>query len=273
MTISHTYLDGRPVEPTVTGRIINEQVDQAFVTNVLALLGDVRALYVFDAAGTTLVDKSKNKRLLTWSEEVSDFDAPPRRLGSGREVVFNSIDEEGDAPDSDDLSFGDGKVDQAFSVFALVRFVHPTDSVMICKYDTSAGQEGWLFEIDNARRLRFNMFDDGASARIGRTYSQLDDVGTYQLVAGTYDGSGAGTGIRLLENAARVDNGSDDSGTYVAMENGTELMALGYRQAAGVKENFLAGAMALAGVVGKELQIEELWELKELCNGYFGLSL
>ena len=52
-----------------------------------------------------------------------------------------------------------------------------------------------------------------------------------------------------------------------------EVLGLGYRQAGGVKENFFDGSMALAGVVGKELTVHEIWALKEVCNSYFGLSL
>ena len=76
----------------------------------------MRALWLPGKSGTTLTDKSRHARVLTWSEDVSAFDAPPAELGSGYAVTFNGTDEEGDTPDSDDLSFGDGAVDQPFSV-------------------------------------------------------------------------------------------------------------------------------------------------------------
>jgi hypothetical protein len=270
----HTYLDGRPIQTGVTGTIISTQVDRLFIESALDILGDVRALYVIANSGTTLTDKSKNARVLTWSEEVSGFDVPPKRLGSGLEVTLNGIGEEGDAPDSDDLSFGDGKVDQAMTLVALARFASPAAMVMLSKYDTSAGEEEYLLEIDGTRNVFFNLYDDSAGARIGRQFhiaAQIDN--TYQLLIGTSDGSGASSGMTITENAARVDDADNDSGTYVAMENGTERLALGYKQAAGVKENFLGGGLALAAVVGKELLIEEQWQLMELCNSYFGLSL
>ncbi len=98
-----------------------DQVDQEFVGQVLHLLGDVRALWLPSKSGATLTDRSRYVRVLTWSEDVSAFDTKPVELGSGYAVHFNGTDEEGDAPDADELSFGDGAVDQPFSVIALVR--------------------------------------------------------------------------------------------------------------------------------------------------------
>jgi hypothetical protein len=250
-----------------------DQVDREFTQYLLQQLGDVRALWVPGKSGTTLTDKSRNARVLTWSEDVSAFDTRPAELGSGYAITFNGTDEEGDTPDSDDLSFGDGSVDQPFSVFALVSATDATSSVIVSKLDTSVSQEEWLFELDASDRPRFALYDDGASARIGRYDATALAQGTWALLVGTYDGSTASTGIRVYLDGARVDDTDDNMGTYTAMENGSEVVALGYRQAAGVKENFFQGKMALAGIVAKALSQDEVWTLKEAVNGYFGLSL
>ena len=57
------------------------------------------------------------------------------------------------------------------------------------------------------------------------------------------------------------------------MENGGEAASLGYRQTAGVKENFFQGSISLAAITGKELSQDEVWALKEAVNAYYGLSL
>ena len=145
-----------------------DQVDREFTRYLLGLLGDVRALWLPGKSGTTLTDRSRNARILTWSENVSSFDTSPAELGSGYSVTFNGTDEEGDTPDANDLSFGDGAVDQPFSVFALVNPTDATSSVILSKLDTSASQEEWLFELDGSDRPRFALFDDSATAR-GRT--------------------------------------------------------------------------------------------------------
>jgi len=144
---------------------------------------------------------------------------------------------------------------------------------VLSKFDTSASQEEWLLELDASDRPRFALYDDSASARIGRLDATALTENVWALLTATYDGSGASTGIRLYLDAARADDTSDDSGAYVAMENGTEVVALGYRQAAGVKENLFDGRVAMAGIVGKELGIDEIWALKVAVNGYFGLNL
>ena len=239
----------------------------------LRLLGDARALWLPGKTGTTLTDRSRNARVLTWSEDVSAFDTPPAELGAGYAVTFNGIDEEGDTPDSNDLSFGDGAVDQPFSVFALVNPTDATSSVVLSKFDTTASQEEWLLELDASDRPRFALYDDSAAARIGRLDATALGQSAWALLAATYDCSGTSTGLRIYLDGVRVDDTDDSSGSYTAMENGTEVVALGYRQAAGVKENFFDGKLALAGIVGKELSIEEVWALKEAVNGYFGLSL
>ena len=90
---------------------------------------------------------------------------------------------------------------------------------------------------------------------------------------GTYDGSRASTGIRIYLDGVRVDDTDDNSGTYTAMENGSEVVAVGYRQALGAKENYFDGKMALVGLIGKVLAEYEVWALKVAVSGYFGLSL
>ncbi len=250
-----------------------DQVDREFTQHLLRLLGDVRALWLPEKSGATLADRSRNARVLTWSEDVSAFDTGPAELGSGYAITFNGTDEEGDCPDADDLSFGDGSSDEPFSVFALVSPADATSSVVLSKFDTTASQEEWLFELDATDRPRFGLYDDSATARIGRYDATALAENTWALLVATYDGSGASTGIRVYLDGARVDDTDDNSGTYTAMENGAEVVAVGYRQAAGVKENHFDGKMALAGIVGKTLSEDEVWSLKEAVNGYFGLSL
>ena len=270
--LSNTYLDGRPVidRLNVIGTLQGDQQTQRFISSLLALLGDVRALYVFSSSGTTLIDKSKIQRVLTWSEDVGSFDTPPSRLGSGIQVTFNGTGEEGDSPDSADLSFGDGKGDQPFSVFGLVSPTDSTSSTRLGKYGVSDRE--WLFSLDGADKPRLALLDESTNGTIIRVGASALAEGAYALVSGTYGGGGGEKSIGVQVNAARVDDSDAGAGTYVAMENGATVMTLGVR-APGALVDFFDGSMALAGVVGKELTVHELWVLKELCNAYFGLSL
>ena len=149
--VTHARIDYRP-NPLWQGsrNRRGDQVDREFDAALLDLLGDVRLLLRFDNSGATLTDRSKNARTLTWSEDVSAFDTPPVELGSGYAVTFNGTDEEGDTPDSDDLSFGDGSVDQPFSIVALVNPSDATDSTILSKLNVNTGGGEWRFFLDGS---------------------------------------------------------------------------------------------------------------------------
>jgi hypothetical protein len=248
-----------------------DQVDSEFVQYLLQMLGDVRALWLPGKSGSTLTDKSRNARVLTWSEDVSAFDTKPSELGSGYAVTLNGTDEEGDTPDADDLSFGDGAADQPFSVVALIS---PDDydslSIIMAKESSAAAEEWRCYVNLSTGRPIFKLTDEstGGSISVYNTTS----VGTaWALLVFTYDGSGARTGMRIYKNGANLALTDNDGGTYVAMENTAAILSIGARYSS--KEQFFDGSMALAGLCAKALTHEEVWALKEAVNGYFGLSL
>lgn len=253
-----------------------DQVDAAFARHLLSVLGDTRGLWMAGKSGTTLTDRSRNARVLTWSEAVQSFDSPPAELGSGYEVAFNGSDEEGDIPDDGDLSYGDGMVDQPFSVFALVRTgADPTSRAILGKWDltTSSEDREWVLGCDGSDRPYFSLYDESADAQIGRYDGTALSPSTRYLLVVTYDGVGASTGLRIYLNAARVDDTDSNSGTYVAMEDGTTKVLLAHRIGASSSEQFWDGRIALWGIAGKALSHDEVWALKEAVNGYYGLSL
>ena len=117
-----------------------DQVDRDFDGAVLGLMGDARLLLRFDKSGTTLTDRSRNARTLTWSEPVQSFDTAPSELGSGYAVAFNGTDEEGDVPDADNLSFGDGAFDSPMSIVAVVNQTASAGiKTVLSKYDLTTG--------------------------------------------------------------------------------------------------------------------------------------
>ena len=252
-----------------------DQVDREFVSYVLDLLGDVRALWLPGKSGATLTDKSRNARVLTWSEDVSAFDTKPAELGSGYAVTFNGTDEEGDTPDAADLSFGDGEVDQPFSVIALLNPTDSTDSTILSKYDLTTGvtKREWVFHLDSADKPNLELHDESSGGKLGRLDNTALPQSAWAFLEATYDGSGASTGIRIYLNGARVDDTDDNSGTYTAMEDTASLARLGFYQGAAAGAAFFDGKIALVGLAGKELSREEAWGLKDAVNGYYGLSL
>lgn len=249
-----------------------DQVDREFVHGLVHLLGDVRALWLPGKSGTTLTDKSRYARVLTWSEDVSSFDTKPAELGSGYAIAFNGTDEEGDAPDADELSFGDGAVDQPFSVVALVNPTDATDSTILSKLNVNTGGGEYRFFLDSSDYPYIELQDQSADKHIGRSDATALTQGSYTLLVATYDGSGAEPGLRIYKDGARVDGTSNTTAGYVAMENQTIVVGLGFNPA-GASSNFFDGKVALVGLTGKELTLDEVWAVKEACNSYFGLSL
>ena len=253
-----------------------DQVDRDFDGAVLGLMGDARLFLRFDKSGTTLTDRTRNARTLTWSEPVQSFDTAPSELGSGYAVGFNGTDEEGDVPDTDNLSFGHGAVDSPLSIVALVNQTATAGiKTVLSKYDITTGttkREWWLY-LDASEKLVFELYDESAGAKIGRAYNTALASGSQLFVAATYDGSGASTGIRLYSAGSRVDDTDSNNLTYTAMENTASLVRLGFSQGASAGANFFQGSMSLVALSGKAQSREEVWSLKALCNGYFGLSL
>ena len=252
-------------------------MDRDFDAAVLSLLGDARLLLRFDKSGTTLTDRSRKGRTLAWSEAVEGFDRAPAELGSGVLVSFNGMDERGAISAAADLSFGDGAVDSPLSIAALVSQTAAEGvKTVLSKYDVTTGssKREWRLYLDASERLAFELYDESAGAKIGRLCSTALAAGPPLLVAATYDGSGASTGIRLYSAGSRLDDADSNNLTYTAMESTACPVRLGSSQGAEAdRADFFKGSMALAALTGKTLSPDEVWTLGTLCNGYFGLSL
>jgi hypothetical protein len=274
MVLSKPAWYGRlPVEASVVG----DQVRNAFVAKMLSIGGDVRLLWLPKSSDTTTTtDASRNARVFTYNESLASFDTLMESLGSGRAVVFNGTDEEADVPDNDDFSFGDGEVDQPFSIVALVSVTADANiKTILSKYDLTTGSTAreWVFYLDTSEQPRFRLFDESASAaRISRFDATA--MSGRHILAATYDGSGASTGLRIYLDAARVDDSDDNNGTYTAMENTAALLRLGATEAAGGgATDFWNGTMSLVMLCAKALSQDEVWAIKEAANGFFDLTL
>ena len=180
-----TYRDGLEVvelgNPIVQGQIAGDQETQDFVFSLLDIMGDVRALWVFENEdGTTENDRGKDGRTLTWQQDVGTFDSPPGRLGSGLVVRFNGTDtdtEFGQTPAVDSLNFTDGKRDQAFSIVALVRFDDAALSTILSRWDSAGADRQWKFDTDVNGHLQIQLFDTNNTALIARETSVSIDPG------------------------------------------------------------------------------------------------
>lgn len=253
---------------------------QVFIEKLLSIGGDMRALWIPNAGDTTTTaDETRHGQTWTYEDTgLGDFDSSPSRIGNGIEVVFNGTSEEADTGDNARYTFGDGAVDQAFSVFAVVRVTAGAGFQMIlAKLDATTGStEGeWAFGIDSSERPQLSSYDDSASlGRIGRRDATALTTNTRYFLAATYDGTGLALGVRVYVNAVRVDDTDNSSGSYTAMEDkGGAVMLAHSITSEGVAGNFWTGRIALAGLCAKELNVHEIWQMKEAINSHYDLSL
>lgn len=249
---------------------VEDSIKETFKGQLLDVLGDPRLLYLFDASGTTITDKSRHARVATWSKEVSDFDDKPFTQGWGIGVHLDGTDEEADIPDAANLSFGDGAVDEAFSVVALIKPDVNNATFTILSKLNSASVDEWEVWMDGNGYPVLELIDASSSASISRYDATA--FGTDEgLLVTTYDGSRAVTGINIYKDGVLIDDSDNSAGTYTAMEDTASLVRIGMRYA--TAERFFNGKMYLLALTAKELTIDEIWTLKELVNGYFDLSL
>ena len=253
-----------------TGRF-GEPVDDQFVHDLLAVLGDCRLLWLPNLTDTTTsTDKSRHAATITWSENLASFDGGRTRLGAGVAVAFNGTDEEGDAPDADRFSFGDGSNDSPFSVIALIKpDVNNVRMDLVAKMSSLAAEE-WTLLLDASGQLAIACVDESAGAFIQGTVASA--IGTdWALVGGTYNGSRAAAGFSTFTDGVKRTVTPSQSGTYTAMENTAGILSIAARYS--TKQDFFNGSIALVAVAARELTPDEMWAGKEIVNGYFGLDL
>jgi len=247
------------------GTNAGDQKRGEFYAAMLAILGDCRLLWTPDSADTTTsTTKDRYAATITWDATIA---ARKSTLGSGLALGFDGAANEGDIPDNDRYSFGNGAVDSAFSLLALANPTLGTTVRSLIGKESAALEWWWCIGADETLRLRLG--DASAAADMGQISDAAITVGAWSLLGATYDGSRAPTGVSLFQNAAKLASSASVTGTYVAMENGASLIQIGNRQA----DLFWADSMAMLAITAKALTIDEQWAIKALVNGYFDLAL
>jgi hypothetical protein len=182
--------------------------------------------------------------------EKQDFEAPAP-VDYQASFIFDGINQFIEVADADDLSFGDGVTDQAFS-FSIW--------VYLDSYTGSANK--MFFNKTNEYRLRMNQngrifFEllTNSSNRLSARYIDLTgDLSTWLNIVCTYDGSKTKTGMKIYINDSEVVTGNASAGTYTGMTNGGgNLRFMG--------SDYIDGNANHFSVIGKELSAAEVTEL------------
>lgn len=154
--------------------------------------------------------------------------------------------------DDSSLSFGNGATDSEFSISAWIRPVDATNFII-------AHKDGeYLFYINGSDQLEVRLYDDSASAYIGRSYSSAltSSENLWRHVQFTYTGGGSAANITLYLDGARVDDTDVNSGSYTAMEDLGNALNVGFDDT-----NYADGRIDQLVIWGDDLSIQELREL------------
>lgn len=247
------------------------QLRRDFITQFLTICPDTRLLLVplpTDTTTSTSVDR--NARTVTYDATIASRIGV---VGSATSVSYTAASSQyATIPDAANLSFGDGTNDSPFSIVVWQNQTTATATqVLLSKRDTGASAEEWVLYNDT-NSLELALYDNSAGPAAIIVDATALATGSWLNIAATYDGSRANSGMKLYSAAALLTVTPSVSGTYVAMENlASAVMISGEQPSSKIRPfNGLLGPIAL---VAKELTIDDLWALKQLGNGYLGLTL
>ena len=160
--------------------------------------------------------------------------------------------------DADNLSFGDGTTDSAFSVSAWIKMNDASDFKIINKGIFNSTGEWWL-EVDGADKLGLYLLDESVAStyELALYNTALTPYeGQWLHICATYDGRGgssANAGIKLYLNGGSVTTTLSGGGTYVAMENlGADVHIGKY------DSHYADGSMANVGIWNRDLSASEI---------------
>jgi len=149
-------------------------------------------------------------------------------------VDFDGTDDYATIADANDLSFGNGTTDSAFSGMAWVKMDDATTFRIFSKTQDTSNRE-YLFTFDASDKLTIALYDPDHNNLLNVRYDTASTAleGSWHHVAFTYDGSGLWTGVTLYIDGSAVTPYNNSIGSYVAMHNTTGSLDIGRWSLAG----------------------------------------
>ncbi len=174
-----------------------------------------------------------------------------------KSIALDGVDDFVDCGDNDNLSFGNGTTDTPFSISAWVNMADATRFRVVNKGADFSNNYEYIFATGNTDILVFNLYDSSTGARIARKYDTAltSFQGQWIHLVATYNGSSTSSGMKIYLNGSRVDDAQNDSGSYTAMENGTNPFEIGASTSGGVYSN---GAIDEVAIFSTELSASDV---------------
>lgn len=181
---------------------------------------------------------------------------------SGQAADFNGSNSKCTVSDAPDLSFGNGSIDNPFSISLYVKFdVIPTGNAFIIeKMDNSTNLREWqLLYAGSLSSLRLQLNKTG----VGGNNLVADDNSTYNTgvwyhIVATYDGSGSSSGLKIYKDSIIQITNNVENGTYTAMSDTSADVTIGSRIGTG---SVLDGAIDGLGVWNIELSQQNITDI------------
>lgn len=244
------------------------QLRERFIGELLTITGDTRRLWLPKPTDTTTsLDESKNGATLTHAATLA---GRLSALGLGYAASYNGSSDYSTFPDAADLSFGNGTVDQAFSVLALPNVTDTAASRrFVGKFATSNRE--WHFGVFSDDTLQFAVIDESAGVAPLRGSNAAITQGSPHLFGSTYDGSGGATamnGVTLYQDGLTIASTATNNASYVAMESLGADVAIG---ALNSTTQYLPGSVAMVLLCAGALTAHQMWAAWKLSKAFFNL--
>lgn len=188
--------------------------------------------------------------------EVSSGVLQNKDVGSTSTYTFDGTNDLITVADANNLTFGNGTADSAFSISFWVVFqsISGTRAVIAKATNAAAGE---YYCITSANLIYFRLVDNSAAAFIGVS-CPMTDVGIWKFVTLTYSGAGSAAGLKIYLDGALQPLTTSNSGSYTAMENLTTTLRFGERV---VGSEYFSGLLEDVAIYNAELTSDNVRDL------------
>ncbi len=250
--------------------VLKTPPQQRFIGDVGDIVGrkNIRAFYMPTMGeGLVVPDAIVPNRLWTHGNTPTGRIVP---LGKAASLAFNGTSDYLTTPDADDLSFGNGTVDSAFSMFFALN-VTDTAGVrqIITKDDPALSQREYDFYINTTDNPNVTLIDQSAGAGVGTVGNAVITQGSQISLGVTYTavtgGIGAGNDITVYQNGIAVAVTPNNAGTYVSLESLASAILIGATQPS-AKTQFFVGLMSVVLLLQAALTAGQQATLTQRCR-------
>ncbi len=223
--------------------------------------------------------------VFTWDAALAaaEFDPtdPAFYKGVAPVLTFDASTNQADTPDNAYWTVDDAGGANGFSMGLWVKVTDTGNHrYLLSKWDSNVAIQEWIFRIDTVDKLELGVRDDSTDVNPSRLADAAIPMGRWIFVTAVYNGAGGASamaGATLYVDGAAIASTANEDASYVGMEDGTAVVALGAADTSGTPIRLFEGQMA-GGPFGpfhvddKELTAAEVKRLYHLARTAMGLA-